>query len=109
MPHQPALVGKLAVSLHQKWPTKSDDTMRNAAFTCKWKHKKFHPGGNMTDKSSIGWNEGMLTTANSKLIPTMLTQRQTKVTRPTTLKQRLTTLLLEIFEGHEEHLGLTPD
>jgi hypothetical protein len=88
---------------------KSHDTMRNAAFTCKWKHKKSHQGGNMTDKSSIGWNEGLLTTANSKLIPTMLTQRQTKVTRPATLKQRLTTLLLEIFEGHEEHLGLTPD
>ena len=63
----------------------------------------------MTDKSSIGWNEGLLTTANSKLIPTMLTRRQTKVTRPATLKQRLTTLLLEIFEGHEEHLGLAPD
>lgn len=63
----------------------------------------------MTDKSSIGWNEGLLTTANSELTPTMLTQRQTKVTRSATLKQRFTTLVIEIFEGHEEHLGLTPD
>ncbi|HWO36526.1 MAG TPA: hypothetical protein VNO32_47690 [Candidatus Acidoferrum sp.] len=35
--------------------------------------------------------------------------KATKVKRPATLKQRLTTLLLEIFEGHEEHLGLAPD
>jgi len=40
----------------------------------------------MTDKSSIGWNEGLLSTAYSKLIHTMLTQRQTKVTRPATLE-----------------------
>jgi hypothetical protein len=28
---------------------------------------------------------------------------------PVTLKQRFRKLLREVFEGHEEHLGVTPD
>jgi hypothetical protein len=36
-------------------------------------------------------------------------ERATESCTPLTLKQRLGKLLCEIFEGHEEYLGVTPD
>jgi len=36
-------------------------------------------------------------------------ERATESCMPLTLKQRLGKLLCEIFEGHEEYLGVTPD
>jgi hypothetical protein len=36
-------------------------------------------------------------------------RRQVKGVHPLTLKQKLGKLLLEVFEGHEEYVGVTPD
>ena len=36
-------------------------------------------------------------------------ERATESCTPVTLKQRLGKLLCEIFEGHVEYLGVTPD
>jgi hypothetical protein len=36
-------------------------------------------------------------------------ERATESCTPITLKQRLRKLLCEIFEGHEQYLGVTPD
>ncbi len=35
--------------------------------------------------------------------------RSYEISAPVTLKQRAAKLLREVFEGHEEYLGVTPD
>jgi hypothetical protein len=35
--------------------------------------------------------------------------RSNEISAPVTLKQRAAKLLREMFEGHEEYLGVTPD
>jgi hypothetical protein len=59
----------------------------------------------MTDKSSIGWNEGQLTTANSKLILRCLLKGKRKLRRPATLKQWLTRFCSRFSKGTKNTLG----
>ena len=62
--------------------------------------------------SQLGSKEAMLMATN--VIPTPelkvnMEKRAIESSAPLTLKQRVGRVLREVFEGHEEYLGVTPD
>jgi hypothetical protein len=60
-------------------------------------------------KSSTCWNESLLMAANASPTPKLNASAASERYARFTLKQQLLNLLRDVFEGHREYLGLTPD
>jgi hypothetical protein len=65
----------------------------------------------MSDKQSPCWTGGLLMDTSAISIPGFNgnVERANPSSSPATLKQRFARLLCEVFEGHQEYLGVTPD